>query len=58
MNKSFNMQSLVLLLLMDIIIDVTYLISWIYINFRRLLCKECDVGHYGVMKLMIIGQCS
>ena len=26
-NKSFNMQSLVLLLLMDIIIDVTYLIS-------------------------------
>ena len=27
MNKSFNMQSLVLLLLMDIIIDVTYLIS-------------------------------
>jgi len=52
-------QSLVLLLLMNIIIDVTYLISWIYINFRRLLRKKCGVGYYvinhGVMKLMITG---
>jgi len=42
---------------MNIIIDVIYLISGIYTNFRRLLCKKCDVGYYvinhGVMKLMI-----
>jgi len=43
---------------MNIIVDVTYLISGIYTNFRRLLlCKKCDVGYYvinnGVMKLMI-----
>ena len=39
--------------------DVTYLISGIYTNFRRLLCKTCDVGYYvinhGVMKVMITG---
>jgi len=48
-----------LLLLMNIIVDVSYLISGIYINFRRFLCKKCDVGYYtincGVMKLMITG---
>jgi len=33
-------QNLVLLLLVNIIVDVTYLISWIYINFGRLLCKK------------------
>ena len=42
-----------------IIVDVTYLISGIYTNFCRLLCKKCDVGYYvinrGVAKLMIIG---
>jgi len=52
MNKYFNTQC-------NISIDFTYLISGIYLNFRRLLCKTCDVGHYainhGVMKLMIIG---
>ena len=41
---------------MNIIIDITYLISGIYTNFRRLLCKKCDAGYYtvnhGVMKLM------
>jgi len=41
------------------IIDVTYLISGIYTNFRRLLRKKCDEGYYvinhGVMKLMITG---
>ena len=47
---------------MNIIINVTYLISGIYNNFHRLLCKKCDVGYYvinhGVIKLMIAGQCS
>jgi len=63
MNKSLNMQrnltKLVLLLLINIIVDVSYLISGIYTNFCRLLCKKCDVGYYvinhGVMKLMISG---
>jgi len=32
-------------MLMNIIIDVTYLICVIYTNFRRLLCKKCDVGY-------------
>ena len=44
---------------MNIIINVTYLISGIYIKFRRLLCKKCGDGYYainqGVMKLMITG---
>ena len=44
---------------MNIIVDVTYLISGIYTNFRRLLGKKCDVEYYvinrGVMKLMITG---
>jgi len=51
-------QNLVLLLLMNIIIDVTYLISRIYTNFRRLLSKKCDIRYYvinHVMKLMITG---
>jgi len=43
----------------NIIIDITYLISGIYSNFRRLLRKKCDAGYYvikhGVMKLMITG---
>jgi len=42
---------------MNIIIDVTYLISRIYTNFNRLLCKKFDLGYYvindGVIKLMI-----
>jgi len=38
--------NLVFLLLVTIIIDVTYLVSWIYNNFHRLLCKKCDVGYY------------
>jgi len=42
---------------MNIIIDVTYVISGIYTNFHSLLCKECDMGYYvinhDVMKLMI-----
>ena len=33
-------QDVVLLLLMNIIVDVTYLISGIYTKFRRLLCKS------------------
>jgi len=52
-------QNLVVLFPLNIIFDVTFLISGIYINFRRLLCKKCAVGYYainhGVMKLMIIG---
>jgi len=44
---------------MNIIIDVIYLISGIYANFCRLLCKKCDVGYcvinHGVMKLTITG---
>ena len=31
---------------MNIVVDGTYLISGIYTNFRRLLCKKCDVGYY------------
>jgi len=43
---------------MNIIIDVTFSVSGIYTNFRRLLRKKkCDVGYYvidhGVMRLMI-----
>jgi len=30
---------------MNIIVDVNYLISGIYTNFRMLLCKKCDVGY-------------
>jgi len=44
---------------MNIIIDVTYLVSGIYTNFLRLLRKKCDVGYYvinhGQMKWMITG---
>ena len=40
-------QNLVLLLLTNIIIDVTNLNSGIYTNFRELLCKKCDVGYVG-----------
>jgi len=40
---------------MNIVIDVTYLLSAIYTNFCRLLCKKCDIGYYiinhGVMKV-------
>jgi len=57
MNKSFNTQFnlAILLLLYD---NRCYTFNfWIYTNFRRLLCKKCDVGYYvinhGVMKLMI-----
>jgi len=64
-NKSFNTQCIVTkfstLMLMNIIIDVIYLVYGIYTNFRRLLCKKCDVGYYvinrSVMKLTITGQC-
>ena len=46
---------------MKIIIDVSYLNSGIYANFRRLLYKKCDVVYYvinhGAMKLMITGWC-
>jgi len=46
-------------MLMNISIDVTYLISGIYTNFPRLLCRKCDVGYYiinhSVRKLMITG---
>jgi len=57
--RSVIWQHLVLLLLMNIIIDVTYLISGISTNFHRLLCKKCDVGYYVinhcVIKLMTTG---
>jgi len=39
-------QNLVLLLLMNIVVDVTYLIAGIYTNFCTFLCKKCDVGYY------------
>jgi len=52
-------QNLVLLVLVNVTIDVTYLISGIPTNFYRLLYKKCDVGYYfinqGVGKLMITG---
>jgi len=31
---------------MNIVINVTYLISGIYTNVSRLLYKKCDVGYY------------
>jgi len=36
----YNLRKFSLLSLMNIIIDVTYLISGLYTNFRRLLCKS------------------
>jgi len=52
-------ENLVPLLLMNIIIDVTFLICGIYTNFRRLLCKKCDYDitslKHDVMKLIIPG---
>jgi len=39
-------QNLVLLLLRNIIIDVTCLISGIYANLHIFLCKKCDEGYY------------
>jgi len=51
-------QNLVLLLLMNIIVYVACLISWICTNFAGYSAKS-DVGyyviHHGVMKLMITG---
>jgi len=44
---------------MNIIMDVTYLISGNYTNFRRLLCEKYHVVYYvinhGVLNLMITG---
>jgi len=37
-----------LLLLMNIIIDVTNLISGFCTNLRSFSCKKCDVGYYVV----------
>ena len=59
MNKSFNTQYNLtkfstLIISEYYIIDVTYLISRIYTNIRRLLYKKCDVGLL-TMKLMITG---
>jgi len=39
-------ENLVLLLLFNIIDDVTYLISGIYTNLHTFQCKKCDVGYY------------
>jgi len=39
-------QTLVLLSSVNIIIDVTYLISGIYTNLCTFLCKKCDIGYY------------
>ena len=43
---------------MNIVIDVTYLISETYTDLHRLLCKKCDrvlayVVNHGVLELMI-----
>jgi len=51
MNKSFTTQyNLTKFSTLSVneyyVIDVTYLLSGIYTNFRRLLCKKCDVGYY------------
>jgi len=48
-------QTLVLLLLTNIIIDVTNLNSGIYTNFRELLCKKCDVGYYVINHGVTVG---
>jgi len=39
---------------MNIIIDVTYLISEICTIFRRLLCEKCDVGYYIINHGMMV----
>ena len=39
-------QHLVVLLLKNIAVDVTSLISGIYTTFHTFLCKKCDVGYY------------
>jgi len=31
---------------MNIIIDITYLISGIYTIFHTFRCKKCDIGYY------------
>ena len=64
-NKSFNTQCN-LTKFSTLIVNIEYyrrcylFFSGIYTNFRRLLCKKCDVGYYvinhGVMKLMITSQ--
>jgi len=41
-----NTQCNLTKLLVNIIIDVIYLISGIYTNFRTFLCNKCDVGYY------------
>jgi len=41
-----NTQCNLTKLLVNIIIDVIYLISGIYTNFRTFLCKKCDLGDY------------
>jgi len=63
MSKSFNMQCILTkfstLIVNEHYHQFIYLISGIYTNFRRLLCKKCDVGYYainhGAMKLTING---
>jgi len=45
-NMQCNFTKLVLLLLMNIIIDFSYLISGIYTNFRWLMCARKILRHY------------
>jgi len=54
MNKSFNMQRN---LSLNIVIDVTYLISEIYSNFHKLLCKKVwrRILRHHVINFMITG---
>jgi len=60
MSKSFNTQCNLTKCSILIVNEYVYcLLTGIYTNFRRLLCKKCDVRYYvikhGVMKLMITG---
>ena len=57
MSKSFNTQCNLTKCSILIVNEYVYcLLTGIYTNFRRLLCKKCDVNH-GVLKLMITGWC-
>ena len=60
LSKSFNTQCNLTKCSILIVNEYVYcLLTGIYTNFRRLLCKKCDVRYCvinnGVMKLMITG---
>jgi len=53
-NMQCNLTKFSTLIVSVSIMDANYLVTGMYTNFRRLLCKKCDVGYYvinhGVMR--------